>query len=166
MQAPGTDVGISVRQQVSWPNSCLGKLVHSLRPALSNRERAHERLFTQWSMDGTVSSSGLYLEATRHSHLVVNKMGREPRQEGQGSISQEEHQRVGSAPLTGVRRGRLPCPPRQKKAPMSSFSQWWKRVCGGEVRGGGWGRSLLHFQHSAFFAIGGSYRLASAFFTQ
>lgn len=49
-----------------------------------------------WSMEGTVSSSGLYLEATRHSHPVVNKMGREPRQEGHGSLSQQEHQRVGS----------------------------------------------------------------------
>lgn len=48
---------------------------------------------------GTVNSSGLYLEATRHSHPVVNKMGREPRQEGHGSISQQEHQRVGSVSL-------------------------------------------------------------------
>lgn len=80
-------MGISVRQQVPWPDSCLDKLA---------RERAHRRLLTQWSMDGTVSSYGLYLEATRHSHPVVNKMGREPRQEGHGSISQQEHQKVGS----------------------------------------------------------------------
>lgn len=70
MQVPGTNVGISASQQVSWLLSRHGELVQDP----SHTEAVHGGLTTQGSTDGTMSSPGFFffLEATRDIDTLLS----------------------------------------------------------------------------------------------